>query len=30
LPPPYEDAPTEIWGQTRDEWFAHRQVRATR
>ena len=30
LPPPYEDAPTEIWGQTRDEWFAQRQMRTTR
>lgn len=25
LPPPYEDAPIEIWGQTRDEWLARRQ-----
>jgi hypothetical protein len=22
LPPPYEDAPTEIWTQTRAEWLA--------
>ncbi|HJU25183.1 MAG TPA: GNAT family N-acetyltransferase [Rhodanobacteraceae bacterium] len=24
LPPPYEDAATEIWGQTRAEWFSRR------
>jgi RimJ/RimL family protein N-acetyltransferase len=30
LPPPYEDAPTEIWGQTRDEWFARRAAGTTR
>jgi RimJ/RimL family protein N-acetyltransferase len=24
LPPPYETTPTEIWGQTRDEWQARR------
>ena len=25
LPAPYEDAPIEIWGQTREEWFARRE-----
>ena len=30
LPPPYEDAPTEIWGQTRDEWLAQRHARTIR
>jgi RimJ/RimL family protein N-acetyltransferase len=24
LPPPYENDPVEIWGQTRDEWKARR------
>lgn len=24
LPPPREDMPIEIWGQTREEWFARR------
>jgi RimJ/RimL family protein N-acetyltransferase len=24
LPPPYEDAATEIWGQSRDQWRARR------
>lgn len=24
LPPPYEDAATEIWGQSRDQWQARR------
>ena len=24
LPPPYEDAPIEIWGQTRAEWIKRR------
>lgn len=24
LPPPYEEAPIEIWGQSREEWFARR------
>jgi len=24
LPPPFEDAPIEIWGQTRDRWRARR------
>lgn len=24
LPPPYENAPIEIWGQSRDEWRARR------
>ncbi len=28
LPPPYEDSPTEIWGQTREQWFARREGRA--
>ncbi|MDQ6645935.1 MAG: GNAT family N-acetyltransferase [Pseudomonadota bacterium] len=27
LPPPYEDSPVEIWGQTREQW---RQRRASR
>jgi RimJ/RimL family protein N-acetyltransferase len=25
LPPPYEAAPVELWGQTRDEWRARRR-----
>jgi RimJ/RimL family protein N-acetyltransferase len=24
LPAPYEDSPTEIWGQTREQWLARR------
>lgn len=24
LPPPLDDHPVDIWGQTRDEWHAHR------
>ena len=24
MPAPYEDLPTELWGQTREEWFARR------
>jgi RimJ/RimL family protein N-acetyltransferase len=24
LPPPFQDAPVDIWGQTRDEWRARR------
>jgi len=24
LPPPYEDAQIDVWGQTRDEWLARR------
>ena len=24
LPAPYEDAPNEVWGQSREEWFARR------
>lgn len=30
LPPPYQDAPTEIWGQTRDEWLARPHARTIR
>jgi RimJ/RimL family protein N-acetyltransferase len=26
LPPPFEHAQTEIWGQTRDEWMARRRA----
>jgi RimJ/RimL family protein N-acetyltransferase len=27
MPPPYEGLPTEMWGQTREEWFAnHRKL----
>ncbi|MDQ3287420.1 MAG: GNAT family N-acetyltransferase [Pseudomonadota bacterium] len=25
LPAPFEDSPTEIWGQTREQWFARRE-----
>ena len=25
LPVPYADRPIDIWGQTREQWFAHRQ-----
>ncbi|UGB39103.1 GNAT family N-acetyltransferase [Frateuria soli] len=28
LPAPYEDASTEIWGQTREQWRARRKARA--
>ena len=28
LPAPMEDMPVEIWGQTRDEWFARRAATA--
>lgn len=28
LPPPYEDAPTDIWGQTRAQWKARRSAAA--
>ncbi len=28
LPAPYEDSPTDIWGQTREQWRAHRAGRA--
>ena len=24
MPAPYEDSPTDIWGQSREEWFARR------
>jgi RimJ/RimL family protein N-acetyltransferase len=24
LPPPFEDAPVEIWAQTKEEWISHR------
>ena len=24
MPAPYEDSPTEMWGQSREDWFAHR------
>jgi RimJ/RimL family protein N-acetyltransferase len=24
LPAPYEDSPTQIWGQTREQWLARR------
>jgi hypothetical protein len=24
LPAPYESAPSDAWGQTREEWFARR------
>ncbi len=27
LPPPFEHVPIEIWGQTREEWFARRGMR---
>lgn len=25
MPPPYQDLATEMWGQTREEWFANRR-----
>ena len=28
LPPPFEEVAIEIWGQTREEWFARRGTRA--
>jgi RimJ/RimL family protein N-acetyltransferase len=28
LPAPYEDSPTEIWGQTRTQWIARQRARA--
>lgn len=28
MPPPYEDAPNEIWGQTREQWLARRGAAA--
>jgi RimJ/RimL family protein N-acetyltransferase len=28
LPPPFENAPIEIWGQTRDEWRARQKSRS--
>ena len=28
LPPPFEDSPVEIWGQTRAEWSARTAERA--
>ncbi|MBP1472889.1 GNAT family N-acetyltransferase [Frateuria sp. MAH-13] len=28
LPAPYEDSPTEIWGQTREQWRARQRARA--
>lgn len=28
LPAPYEDAPFEIWGQTREQWLAKRSAKA--
>jgi len=28
LPAPFEDAPTEIWGQTREQWLAKRGANA--
>lgn len=27
LPPPYEDSPTEIWGQSREQWRSRRGAR---
>jgi RimJ/RimL family protein N-acetyltransferase len=27
LPPPFENAPTEIWGQTRKDWQARQKIR---
>lgn len=29
LPPPHEDLPIEIWGQSREEWFARRERKET-
>jgi RimJ/RimL family protein N-acetyltransferase len=29
MPPPYQDLPTEMWGQTREEWFANRRKLGT-
>jgi RimJ/RimL family protein N-acetyltransferase len=28
LPPPFENAPIEIWGQSREEWLARRAAKA--
>ncbi|MDQ3511104.1 MAG: GNAT family N-acetyltransferase, partial [Pseudomonadota bacterium] len=28
LPAPYQDSPVDIWGQTREQWFASRAGRA--
>ena len=30
LPPPHEEVPIEIWGQTREEWFARRACGASK
>ena len=27
LPPPYENSPIEIWGQSREQWRARRAAR---
>jgi len=29
LPPPYEDAPTDVWGQTRIQWVRRRALETT-